>query len=83
MKTKELSKTQAELLSAMQNGAKCEYMPYMGSFNQNAYYYRNDTMKRCTTAARSLLEKGLVKMVDKDWRGHTLEAATLSESKPE
>lgn len=69
-----LSKTQLELLEAMKKGVKCLYMPYMGTFNPNAYYFRNDTMRRCTAPAKALLEKGLVVVTDKDWRGHVLVA---------
>ena len=57
-----LSKSQAELLEAMQNGVKCYYMRYMGRFNPTAYYFRSDTMKRCTATAKALLEKGLVEV---------------------
>lgn len=69
-----LSKTQLELLEAMKNGVKCHYMPYAGRFNPTAYYFRNDTMKRCTAAARALLEKGLAVKTNSDWRGHVLVA---------
>jgi hypothetical protein len=68
----ELSKTQAELLEAMKNGVACWFMPYMGSFRPTAYYYRDDTGRRCTAPARALLEKGLVEIHAKDWRGHKL-----------
>lgn len=68
-----LSATQAELLEAMRNGVVCHYMPYMGRFCPNAYYFRSDTKKRCTAPSRSLKEKGLVVSVDKDsWGGHKL-----------
>ena len=55
-----LSKSQAELLEAMQNGVKCYYMRYMGRFNPTAYYFRSDTMKRCTATAKALFDKGLL-----------------------
>ncbi len=67
-----LPKTQQELLDAMQSGVVVHYMPYMGRFRPNAYYYRRDTHKRCTAAAEALLEKGLVEIFDMDWRGHSL-----------
>jgi hypothetical protein len=68
-----LSATQAELFQAMRNGVVCHYMPYMGRFCPNAYYFRSDTKKRCTAPARALKEKGLVVSVDKDsWGGHKL-----------
>ena len=71
---KKLPKTQADLLAAMRNGVRCRYMPYMGNYNPGSYYFRSDTMKRCTAAASALLEKGLVEVVNRDWRGHTLVA---------
>ncbi len=71
---KELSKTQAELLEAIQNGVVCHYMPYAGRFNPTAYYFRNDTMKRCTAAAKALCRKGLVEKVDAGIHGHDLVA---------
>jgi hypothetical protein len=69
-----LPKTQQELYDAMLKGVKCRYMPYLGSFNPNPYYFRSDTMKHCTAAAKALLAKGLLKEIDRDWRGHTLVA---------
>lgn len=65
-KQKQLPPTQKELLAAMKKGAVCHYMPYMGRFRPNAYYFRSDTMKHCTAAARALVEKGLVEVIDKD-----------------
>jgi len=59
-----LSKTQSELLDAMSKGVTCVYMRYMGRFNPTPYYFRSDNMKRCTAAATSLLEKGLVEKSD-------------------
>jgi hypothetical protein len=70
----QLSKTQAELLEAMKSGVVCHYMPYAGRFNPTDYYFRDDTMRRCTAAAKALYEKGLVEVKDKDWRGHRLVA---------
>lgn len=67
-----LSKTQSELLEAMKGGVTCRYMPYAGRFNPTSYYFRSDTMKRCTAPAKALLEKGLVEVKNKDWRGHSL-----------
>jgi len=64
-----LPKTQQELLDAMKGGVACRFMAGL-----DAYYFRNDTMKRCTAPAMRLLERGLVGKVDEDWRGHTLKA---------
>ncbi len=73
-KQKPLSATQADLLAVMETGTGCHFMPYMGTFNPSSYYYRADTHKRCTAAANALLAKGLVRVVNKDYRGHTLVA---------
>ena len=67
-----LSSLAQELYAAMQKGVVCHYMPYMGRFNPNAYYFRTDSHKRCTKQAESLLKAGLVEKRDEDWRGHVL-----------
>jgi hypothetical protein len=74
MSQQKLSKTQQELLDAINGGVRVHYMPYMGNFNPSAYYFRCDTFKRCTAPARALLEKGLVKKCNEDFRGHDLKA---------
>lgn len=58
-----LSKTQQDLLDAMKAGVTIHYMPYAGSWNPRPYYFRNDTMKRCTAAAEALRAKGLAERV--------------------
>ncbi len=60
-----LSKTQSELLDALRAGVRVIYMRYMGRFNPNPYYFRNDTHSHCTAAAEALLKKGLVQIVAK------------------
>lgn len=75
-----LSKTQRELYVAMKAGAICHHMPYRGRFNPNAYYFRSDTMKRCTAAAEALLRRGLVERYDEDWRGHKLRVSANTKS---
>ena len=71
---KSLNAKQQELLDAMrEKGVKCHYMPYAGSFNPTAYYFRTDTMRRCTATAQSLLDRGLVKKADvKPYGDHNL-----------
>jgi hypothetical protein len=58
-----LSKTQSELLDAMKAGVTVHFMPYMGRFNPNAHYFRQDNYKRCTAAAEALIAKGYAKRV--------------------
>jgi hypothetical protein len=69
-----LSKSQAELLGAMQNGVKCYFMRYMGRFNPTAYYFRSDTMKRCTATAKALFDKGLLESKTEKTGDHFLVA---------
>ena len=64
-----LTKTQQELLDAMRTGVKVSYMPYAGRLNPAAYYYRSDNHRKCTGAANSLKDKGLVEIVDKKFGG--------------
>lgn len=63
------TKTQQELLDAMQSGVRVIYMRSMGRFNPTAYYFRADTHKRVTAAARALLEKGLIERVNQKLGG--------------
>lgn len=74
-KTAKLPRTQQELLDAMRGGVTLNYLPYAGSFNPVAYYFRSDNMKRCTAAAEALLRKGLVEKFNESWRGHRLRIA--------
>ncbi len=69
-----LSKTQQELHEAMLRGVTCHYMPYSGRFNPSAYYFRSDTMKKCSKAAAALLKLGLVERFNVDLRGCELRA---------
>lgn len=66
----------------MSAGVTLHYMPYSGRFNPNAYYFRDDTMKRCTAAAEALLKRGLVEKYDQDWRGHRLRVKANIRSQP-
>jgi hypothetical protein len=79
--TAKLSETQRELLDAMESGVVVRFMPYMGRFNENEYYYRTDNLKRCTAAARALEDKGLVEEFDKSFRGHSLRIKSVQEAK--
>jgi hypothetical protein len=74
MSEAKLPKTQAKLLEAMRKGVICHYMPYAGNFNPTAYYFRNDTMRRCTAQVKGLLERGLVEKFAEEWRGHKVRA---------
>ena len=75
-----LTKTQIELLLYMQEGARLFYMPYMGRFRQNPYYFAasdKGERLRCTVAADALIKKGLIIRSQKGWEDPTF---CLSES---
>jgi hypothetical protein len=72
-----LPKTQADLLTALRSGVTLHYMPYMGTFNPTAYYFRDDNYQRVTAAATALLSKGLAEKYDVTWRGHRVRAKVL------
>ncbi|MBI5255390.1 MAG: hypothetical protein HY855_02745 [Burkholderiales bacterium] len=72
-----LPKTQAALLEALRKGVTLHYMPYMGTFNPAAYYFRDDNHQRVTAAATALLSKGLAETYDVTWRGHRVRAKAL------
>jgi hypothetical protein len=72
-----LPKTQADLLTALRSGVTLHYMPYMGTFNPTAYYFRDDNHQRVTAAATALLSKGLAEKYDVTWRGHRVRAKVL------
>lgn len=76
-----LSKTQQELYDAMCNGVVCRFMPYMGRFNPAPYYFRNDTMKRCTAAVRGLIKRGMVERFDMDKFGGRHKVRVKGETK--
>lgn len=61
-----LSKAQQELLDALKTGVVVHYMPYAGSVNPRPYYFRADTMKKCTAAADALISKGFA-VLDGGW----------------
>ena len=56
-----LSKTQKELLIALQNGDRLFYMPYMGNYRPIPYFFLSSSFKRVTAAAKALIEKRLIK----------------------
>ena len=66
MKTKKLTAKQQELLDAVNRGVVLRYMRYMGRFNPSAYYFRSDTLNRCTSTAAALYERGLVARVNEN-----------------
>lgn len=62
MSNVKLSRTQEELLRAMQDGVQVYYMPFMGR-SSNAYYFRSDTLARVTNSAARLKKLGLATFV--------------------
>lgn len=59
-----LTERQAALLEALKAGVKVHYMGYMGRFNPNAYYYREDTHERVTAQANALIKRKLARLTD-------------------
>lgn len=59
-----LSAAQAELLESMRKGVAVHYLSGLDS-----YYFRSDTMRRCSSQVRALLKRGLVEEFDSTWRG--------------
>lgn len=58
--TKKLTPTQQELLDAMRRGVEVRYMaPW--SHRDSAYYFREDTLKKCTATARGICNRGLAR----------------------
>jgi len=57
---KKLTENQQDLLIALQKGVHLHFMPYQGRFNPDAYFFRSDTMSRCTRAADGLINRGFV-----------------------
>ena len=53
----------AKMIEVLRELAKpdviADYMPYMGRFNQSAYYYLSSNWKRCTAQIASLKKRGL------------------------
>lgn len=67
-----LSKTQRELLAAMQGGVDVWYWP--ASFGYSDYYRRADTKRKCTATATVLVVKGLAGIAPREqgarsWHG--------------
>ena len=65
-----LTKAQQKILDEMRKpGARAIYMPYMGSFQPEAYWFLTTTRKRCTRQIEKLIKLGLVRIVQSDLRG--------------
>ena len=63
MKKIKLSKAQRDvLIHLVENDTFLHYMPYMGQFRPNAYWFANSTMKRFRwDTVRKLIELRLIK----------------------
>lgn len=60
---KPLSPAMQDLLDAMRRGVRVHYMGGV-----NPYYFRADTMKPCTKQIEALQARGLVRVVERDWK---------------
>lgn len=43
---------------------RAHFMPYMGRFNEHAYYFLSSTYDRCTREIDGLLKRGLVDRIE-------------------
>jgi hypothetical protein len=67
---KELSASALELYEAMKTGVTCQYLyPLKG---KKAFYWRSDTLRKCTKQAVALLDAGLVEYDENILMGHRI-----------
>ena len=57
-----LTTTQEDVLTRMKAGAIAHYMPFMGRFRPNAYWFLSDNQKKCTKAIEKLLKLNIIKI---------------------
>ena len=76
--TPKLTARQKEVLDALCAGATAVYMPYMGSYRPNAYWFLTNAPSfprhRVTREMERLLALGLAKYTKRDFRGSHAEA---------
>jgi len=65
-----LSPTQLRVLKDLRQDSVLHYMPYMGRFRENAYWFVSESMRhvRCSTVNR-LVKLGLLEVTQKDCFG--------------
>ena len=73
-----LSVRELAVLKRLQEGNAAHYMPYMGRFRQNAYWFMSGPdypegfkTSKCTREMDKLIKLGLAKVTKSDWRGRT------------
>ena len=66
-----LSPSQSILLAAMRSGVAVHFLSGL-----DPYYFRSDTMARCTKGVEVLIQLGLAERYDEDWRGAKVRAKT-------
>lgn len=64
-----LTHNQVELLADMKRGVRVHFMG-----GPDGYFFRTDTMKRCSVTAQALEKRGLVERYKEDWKGYQLKA---------
>jgi len=70
-----LTKKQLEAYNYLkQAGAKAYYMPYMGRYRPQAYWYITNAPSRWTKQVEKLIELKLVKITEDTWGSKTAEA---------
>ena len=68
-----------QLHELMKQGVEVHFYPYAGRFNPSEYYSAWGH-GRCTTAARTLLKRGIAKKVNQSPRGHELALVQSAEA---
>lgn len=64
---KKLTPKMQEIYDLMKAGAIAYFMPYMGRFNQNAYWFLSGNgHTQCTKQIEGLIARGLLEVVNKD-----------------
>lgn len=68
--TKLTDRQLAVLKELSAKGAVAHYMPYMGRFNENPYWFLSTTMNRATREINALKERGFIDVTAKDRFGN-------------
>jgi len=80
-KEKKLTAVQQAVLNRMRSGALAHYMPYMGRFRPNPYWFLDDNMEHCTRQVQRLIKLGLARYSKREYSGSTAVAVMTGETK--
>lgn len=71
---KKLTESQQKVLDEMRGGAKAYYMPYIGTFRANPYWFIDTDRRHCTRQIEALIKLGLVEITQSSYAGKTAAA---------